>query len=377
MQLRRFILLIGCLLLMYVVFVKHWDRNDFGHAFEKAAAQIEQAKNNPDIATAMDKISSDIQGALGKLEKTADKLPQQKTESEQAAKPKLSIPTQHVFTVYNIGLGDSREKVEKETGPAKRSSYNEYGTKWYAYHKNYQNFMMVSYDDNNKVTGLYTNQDLISSTKNIKQGTPKQAVLKQLGSPLENIRKGMVFYEFPKDRDYDVFRVAGSYVTVFYDKHNDNKVTSLQIVNEKLENHKKGFYAHNDADLEKGFEYQLFDLTNAARVNHHLNVLSWDGNIRKTALKHSEDMAVHNYFDHTDLKGQSPFDRMHQDKISFTSAGENLAYGQFSSVFAHEGLMNSLGHRENILQKSFEYLGVGVAFNSKYQPYYTENFFSK
>lgn len=362
---------------MYVVFVKHWDRNDFGHAFEKAAAQIEQAKNNPDIATAMDKISSDIQGALGKLEKTADKLPQQKTESEQAAKPKLSIPTQHVFTVYNIGLGDSREKVEKETGPAKRSSYNEYGTKWYAYHKNYQNFMMVSYDDNNKVTGLYTNQDLISSTKNIKQGTPKQAVLKQLGSPLENIRKGMVFYEFPKDRDYDVFRVAGSYVTVFYDKHNDNKVTSLQIVNEKLENHKKGFYAHNDADLEKGFEYQLFDLTNAARVNHHLNVLSWDGNIRKTALKHSEDMAVHNYFDHTDLKGQSPFDRMHQDKISFTSAGENLAYGQFSSVFAHEGLMNSLGHRENILQKSFEYLGVGVAFNSKYQPYYTENFFSK
>jgi uncharacterized protein YkwD len=56
-------------------------------------------------------------------------------------------------------------------------------------------------------------------------------------------------------------------------------------------------------------------------------------------------------------------------------AGENLAYGQFSSIFAHEGLMNSLGHRENILRKDYEYLGVGVAFNDESQPYYTENFF--
>ncbi|MEH7309085.1 CAP domain-containing protein [Neobacillus drentensis] len=77
------------------------------------------------------------------------------------------------------------------------------------------------------------------------------------------------------------------------------------------------------------------------------------------------------------MKGQSPFDRMKADDISFHLAGENLAYGQFSSIFAHEGLMNSLGHRENILRAGYEYLGVGVAFNNESQPYYTENFFAK
>jgi uncharacterized protein YkwD len=67
---------------------------------------------------------------------------------------------------------------------------------------------------------------------------------------------------------------------------------------------------------------------------------------------------------------------MEQDNIRFITAGENLAYGQFSSIFAHEGLMNSLGHRENILQENYKYLGIGVAFNNESEPYYTENFYS-
>jgi uncharacterized protein YkwD len=41
------------------------------------------------------------------------------------------------------------------------------------------------------------------------------------------------------------------------------------------------------------------------------------------------------------------------------SAGENLAYAP-SVAIAHEGLMNSPGHRENILRASFNKLGVGV-----------------
>lgn len=96
----------------------------------------------------------------------------------------------------------------------------------------------------------------------------------------------------------------------------------------------------------------------------------------ETAREHSVDVAENQYFDHINVQGQSPFDRMKEDNISFITAGENLAYGQFSSIFAHEGLMNSLGHRKNILQESFEYLGVGVAFNDESQPYYTEDFYS-
>ncbi len=42
-------------------------------------------------------------------------------------------------------------------------------------------------------------------------------------------------------------------------------------------------------------------------------------------------MAKNHYFDHTNLKGQSPFDRLKKDGITFNSAGENLAYGQVSN----------------------------------------------
>jgi uncharacterized protein YkwD len=58
--------------------------------------------------------------------------------------------------------------------------------------------------------------------------------------------------------------------------------------------------------------------------------------------------------------------------ITYKSAGENIAMGQFDAIEAHEGWMNSLGHRENILNKDFTMLGVGAKGE-----YYTQNFIRK
>ncbi|WP_318509456.1 CAP-associated domain-containing protein [Bacillus sp. T3] len=207
-------------------------------------------------------------------------------------------------------------------------------------------------------------------------GSSKDTVRKQLGEPLSKLEKGTVYFQFDKKRDYDVYHLDGSYITFFYDKHEHNTVTAVQIINEKVEQSKQDFYASESTQLREGFEYQLFDLTNATRVKFGLPVLTWNANVTGTAREHSLDMAENHYFDHQNLKGQSPFDRMKEDEVVFTSAGENLAYEQFSSIFAHEGLMNSLGHRENILRTEYEFLGVGVAFNTEAQPYYTENFFA-
>jgi uncharacterized protein YkwD len=195
--------------------------------------------------------------------------------------------------------------------------------------------------------------------------------------PLESIRKGFVSYQIQNNQEYDTFLIDNNYVTIFYDKHEDNSVTAIQIISGELEQKKEKFFTDASAELKEGFEYQLFDLTNAARVNHGLSVLSWEEAVRETARGHSTDMADNNYFSHTNLEGQSPFDRMTADGISYRMAGENLAMGQLSSIFAHEGLMNSLGHRENILQSDFESLAVGVAFNTESRPYYTENFLTK
>ncbi|RLQ96096.1 CAP domain-containing protein [Falsibacillus albus] len=342
------------------------------------ADRIDSLKEKPEINAAVNSLEKNLEELSVKVNSSIQQLKaKENTSPSKAAKPDLAVPTNQKFSVYNITLGETKEKVEKEVGAPERVSQNEYGVDWYAYHQNYQNFMMVSYDQNNKVNGLYTDQDLISSSIGIKLNSAKAMVEKKLGTPLSQIRKGFVMYQVNSNGEYDMYHLDHSYVTIFYDQHENNTVTAIQIISDQMEQQKNEYYTSPGQKLEKGFEYQLFDLTNAARVEHGLSPLKWDDRVHGTALKHSEDMAKNNYFDHTDLQGKSPFDRMHDDNITFMTAGENLAFGQISSIFAHEGLMNSLGHRKNILQPSFKNLGVGVAFGDKSQPYYTENFYSK
>ncbi|ESU31120.1 hypothetical protein G3A_18345 [Bacillus sp. 17376] len=340
--------------------------------------EIEKLKENLELSKALETVNSGINQLIWQLNEKKEEL----TQDEQnllpkVAKPELETPSEKTFTIHNIGIGDARVEVEAQLGTPKRVSVNEYGTEWNAYHENFQNFIMVSYSKEGAVNALYTNQDLIAAKNGIKYGASKDAVRQALGEPLSEIRKGLVYYQFQKDQDYDVYNMDDSYVTVFYDKHKNNTVTAIQMVSEKLEQSKAGFYTEASEALKEGFEYQLFDLTNASRLAHGLGILTWDDEVRVTARKHSADMAENSFFSHTNPEGQSPFDRMEEDDIAFSVAGENLAYGQFSSIFAHEGLMNSLGHRENILKSVFKLLGVGVAFGPKHEPYFTENFYSK
>ncbi|MFD6211093.1 CAP domain-containing protein [Peribacillus sp. NPDC060253] len=332
--------------------------------------------NGPEVSTALEKVNTGVNNLIGSLTEKLDSV-SEKERQEKVKKPTLEAPAEASFSVRNIEIGDTKDAVEKLAGEAKRHTQNEYGVDWFAYHENYQNFFMVAYDTNDKVVGLYTNQDLISSKEGIKRGTPKEVVTEKMGEPVTKLLKGNVYYQIRSDGEYDMFEMDNSYVTIFYDKHEKNTVTSIQIIDTKLEKQKIGYFAEASPELEKGFEYQLFDLTNASRVNHDLSVLSWDKQVKVTAQDHSEDMAVNQYFNHTNLEGESPFDRMEDDQIKFRMAGENLASGQNSSIFAHEGLMNSIGHRENKLQKDFESLGVGVAFDDEEKPYYTENYLRK
>lgn len=375
-RLFRTLLILLILYLSWPLIDKQLQKTDFYPIVENVQSELQSLKESPEVNEALQSLYSAITEITGKMENAAELLPnkQDETELNHVTKPDLAVPDSQTFAVHNLTLGEKRTAVEQQLGQPKRSTYNEYGVKWDAYHDQYHNFVMVAYDDHNNALGLYTNQDLISSSKGIKLGTSKETALQQLGEPLNEIRKGLVYFRFEKDRDYDVFMIDDSYVTIFYDKHIDNTVTAIQIIEKDLEQSKKGFYAEGTPQLKEGFELQLFDLTNADRVKHGLSVLTWDDQIKETARKHSLDMAENNYFSHTNLDGESPFDRMKEDDIFFTVAGENLAYGQFSSIFAHEGLMNSLGHRENILRKEYNTLGVGVAFNSQKQPFYTENF---
>ncbi|MBG9450856.1 serine protease [Cytobacillus firmus] len=356
---------------------KSADDSKSGTVMDNIKTDIQLFKDNKDLQNVITGVMEEAQNWADQLLLTIGQYTGKRNSPEDTAeKPVLEAPEEQTFSIHNIEIGDDKAEIEKNLGPSIRISANEYGTDWHAYHDHYQNFVMVAYDKQEKAAGIYTNQDLISSTKEIAYGTPKASVAEQLGKPLDRMRKDLVIFQLEENRDYDLYELDGNYVTIFYDKHRDNTVTSIQIISKSLEKQKESFYANASSVLKEGFEWQLFDITNAERVNHGVPVLEWDDTVKETARKHSSDMAENNYFDHTNLQGLSPFDRMQADEVSFMLAGENLASGQFSSIFAHEGLMNSLGHRKNILRRDYEFLGVGVAFNSKSQPYYTENFYA-
>ena len=108
-------------------------------------------------------------------------------------------------------------------------------------------------------------------------------------------------------------------------------------------------------DLEK----QMLDLVNQERRAAGLNALEPDPELTEVARKHSADMFVRGYFAHDPPEGLSPFDRMRDANVRFITAGENLALAPTIPV-AHTGLMNSPGHRANILRPQFGRVGIGV-----------------
>jgi len=107
------------------------------------------------------------------------------------------------------------------------------------------------------------------------------------------------------------------------------------------------------------YEAQMLELINKERVKHGLKPLQYDPELVPVARAHSQDMFAKGYFAHDDLEGKDPFDRMRAAEIRFQAAGENLALAQTVEI-AHVNLMNSPGHRANILNPSFGRIGIGI-----------------
>ena len=104
-----------------------------------------------------------------------------------------------------------------------------------------------------------------------------------------------------------------------------------------------------------------------------LKALSPDPELTEVARKHSTDMFVRGYFAHDTPEGRDPFDRMRAADVRFLTAGENLALAR-SVPIAHTGLMNSPGHRANILRPEFGRVGIGIMDGGMRGLMVTQNF---
>ena len=79
------------------------------------------------------------------------------------------------------------------------------------------------------------------------------------------------------------------------------------------------------------------------------------------AFGHANDMARHNYFEHEDLAGHSPADRVRAVGYREKLVGENIAYGPKSADEVVQGWLDSPGHCENIMDPRFAEMGIAFA----------------
>jgi len=118
-------------------------------------------------------------------------------------------------------------------------------------------------------------------------------------------------------------------------------------------------------DSLKSRELALFNLVNEARDSADRSILVFDNQLSALARTYAEKMFAMGFFDHEEPTGRDLRDRLIASNMDkYSTWGENLAslLNPMNPVQeAHSGLMDSPGHKENIMYRWFTHLGVGVA----------------
>ncbi len=136
-------------------------------------------------------------------------------------------------------------------------------------------------------------------------------------------------------------------------------------------------------NLKKTTKYTVnaklnFHLTNGLRAINGVSVLKYSSDAAAVAAAHSTDMAKRNFFNHENPDGERVGARLTAGGVEWTACGENIVAGYYDPYAISNGWYNSEGHRKNILNSNYKYLGVGFAYNESadYKYYGTQNFYT-
>lgn len=126
------------------------------------------------------------------------------------------------------------------------------------------------------------------------------------------------------------------------------------------------------------FERMFFDKINYQRTSRGLQQLIWNDNLHAlTGIRAKETTTK---WSHERPNGKMPASLLDERNISRSAFGENLAKGtpmeeQYIDALV-EGLMNSPGHKANILNPKYKYSAIGAATDANGIVYVTQLFYT-
>lgn len=182
------------------------------------------------------------------------------------------------------------------------------------------------------------------------------------------------WYIVQTDKDY-VGAVSKKYVKAIYPSTSSSGNTSSGTTSGSSSTGNSGTSGTQTSSMNSD-EKEVFDLINKQRTNNGLPALQNDSEVQRIARIKAQDMVNNNYFSHNSPTYGSPFDMLKSFKVSYKTAGENIAANSSNSS-AVTAWMNSSGHKANILNSSFNYTGIGVVSSPRYGKMYVQMFIGK
>ena len=212
-------------------------------------------------------------------------------------------------------------------------------------------------------TGLVT-----ATTLNVRSGPGTKY------NVVTTVKKNEYIRVFAGVGDWYIVQVEGDYVGAVSKKY--IKAIYPSSSSNTTNNSSSGSNQSSQTTSMTSDEKEVFNLINKQRTNNGLSALKVDNEVQRVAKIKAQDMVNNNYFSHTSPIYGSPFDMLKSFKVSYKTAGENIA-GNSSNSGAVNAWMNSSGHKANILNSSYNYTGIGVVSSPKYGKVYVQMFIGK
>ena len=222
-------------------------------------------------------------------------------------------------------------------------------------------FGIQNYYNTGFTTGLVT-----ATTLNVRSGPGT------IYKIVATVKKNDYIRVFAGVGDWYVVQVEGDYIGAVSKKYIKPIYPGSSNINQNT-NQSNGISVTSDLSND---EREVFNLINTQRTNNGLPALKISNEVQKVARIKAQDMVDKKYFSHNSPTYGSPFDMLKSFKVSYSSAGENIA-GNSSNSGAVNAWMNSPGHKANILNSSFNYTGIGVVSSPKYGKIFVQMFINK
>lgn len=129
--------------------------------------------------------------------------------------------------------------------------------------------------------------------------------------------------------------------------------------------------AKTSAEVSSDFAQEILELVNIERENYGLKPLRLSEDLMRAADIRAKEITKK--FSHTRPNGSRFVTAL---KSNYMYAGENIAAGQRSAEEVMKSWMDSPGHRENILNPNYKFLGAGYVYDydSDYEHFWVQLF---